>query len=145
MTSTKSISNELLSSLMNRLIPAIGHLPAAGEMGLTEEVLRLAGEHPRYSAVFTAGITALLEKSCDFTNLSVSDQDLAIRELESSHPVEFDAVRTLIYIVYYKDERVHARIGWESRPPQPEGNVMEPWDESILENTKKREPFWRKA
>jgi hypothetical protein len=145
MTSTRSISSELLSSLMNRLIPAVGDLPAAGEMGLTEEVLRLAGEHLRYSALFTSGINALIEKSDDFINLSGSDQDSVIRELESSYPVEFDAVRTLVYIVYYKDERVHARIGWDSRPPQPEGNVMEPWDESILETTKNREPFWRKA
>jgi hypothetical protein len=90
-------------------------------------------------------MNVLVEFSGDFLSLSDPDQDSAIRKLESSNPAEFDAVRTLVYIVYYKDVRVHDRIGWESRPPQPEGNEMELWDESILETTKKRAPFWRKA
>ncbi len=145
MTSTTEISSELLSALMNRLIPAVDDLPAAGDMGLAEEVLRLSDEHPRYSALFTAGMNALVEFSGDFLTLSDPHQDSAIRKFESSNPAEFDAVRTLVYLVYYKDIRVHDRLGWESRPPQPEGNVMEPWDESILETTKKRAPFWRKA
>jgi hypothetical protein len=34
MPNTTEISSELLSALMNRLIPAVDDLPAAGDMGL---------------------------------------------------------------------------------------------------------------
>ena len=40
---------------------------------------------------------------------------------------------------------VHKRIGWDGQPPQPQGYEMDPWDESVLENARKREPFWRKV
>ena len=57
----------------------------------------------------------------------------------------FNTIRTIVYIVYYKDPRVHTRIGGDGRGPQPQGYEMDPWDESVLVNARKREPFWRKV
>jgi hypothetical protein len=80
-----------------------------------------------------------------FVGLSGDEQDTAIRSFETDNPSQFGVLLDISYIVYYKNPDVHARIGWESRPPQPEGNVMTPWDESVLEKIRQRAPFWRKA
>jgi len=81
----------------------------------------------------------------EFVLLDSEAQVTAIRKFESNEPDLFSSLLTISYIVYYKDARVHKRIGWSGRTPQPEGNPMEPWDDSILETQREREPFWRKV
>jgi hypothetical protein len=80
-----------------------------------------------------------------FNSLAPEQQDDAIRAFEADSAELFDVLLSISYIVYYKDSRVHDRIGWNGKSPQPDGNEMEPWDESVLENMRKREPFWRRT
>ena len=138
-----SVDEELLDAILDRLIPAVDDLPSAGQMGLTAEIIRLAAQQDRFKGVFENAIEAFGTASPTFTSSNGDQQDDAIRTFESASPELFDALLSIAYIVYYKDSRVHARIGWEGRTPQPDGNVMEPWDESVLETVRKRKPFWR--
>lgn len=144
-STNKDVNEEVLSAILDRLIPAIDDLPSAGQMGLTPEVVRLAGRQDRFWGLFCGAMESFVSQNPSFAALDGGEQDRAIRSFETDSPELFGVLRDIGYIVYYKDSRVHERIGWESRPPQPDGNVMEPWDESVLENIRKREPFWRKV
>jgi len=51
----------------------------------------------------------------------------------------------VVYLAYYGDPRVHGRIGWRGGPLQPDGFALPPFDEAILEKTRRRQPFWRRV
>ncbi len=144
-TSNTRIDEALLAAILDRLIPAVGDLPPAGQMGLTAEIVRLAGQQALFQSVFTEAMQTFTARNPSFESLGGDEQDDAIRAFESESPDLFNTLLTISYIVYYKDSRVHERIGWDGRTPQPDGNEMEPWDESVLDNIRKREPFWRRV
>ncbi len=139
-----------LKAIMDRLIPAVDDLSGAGSMGLAQEAERIAGKVPRLqeSAVKVLGAVSLDMRSHargGFQALSPESQDESIREVESTMPADFANFLEMVYLAYYSDSRVHRRIGWHGRPPQPEGYQMARFDEAILENVRKRQPFWRRA
>lgn len=140
---TNPVDEQLLSAILDRLIPAVDDLPSAGQMSLTSEIVRLAAQQARFNNVFESAIESFSAANPAFTSSNGDQQDDAIRSFESSSPELFGALLSISYIVYYKDSRVHARIGWDGRTPQPDGNDMEPWDESVLETMRNRKPFWR--
>ena len=143
--STKNVNEELLAAILDRLIPAIDDVPSAGNMGLTTEIVRLSGQQARFQGIFKNAMKIFESTNSEFVLLDSEAQVTAIRKFESNEPDLFSSLLTISYIVYYKDARVHKRIGWSGRTPQPEGNPMEPWDDSILETQREREPFWRKV
>lgn len=139
-----------LKAIMDRLIPAVDDLPGAGSMGLAQEAERIAGMIPRLqeSAVKVLGAVSLDMRSHargGFQALTPESQDESIREVESTMPADFANFLEMVYLAYYSDSRVHRRIGWHGRPPQPEGYQMAGFDEAILENVRRRQPFWRRA
>ena len=142
-TSTTNVNEDLLAAILDRLIPAVDDVPSAGKMGLTTEIVRLSGQQARFQGIFTNAMQMFESATSEFISLDGEAQDTAIRAFESNEPTLFSSLLTISYIVYYKDVRVHKRIGWSGRTPQPEGNTMEPWDDLILETQRKREPFWR--
>ena len=144
MTTNINVDENVLAAILDRLIPAVDNLPSAGQMGFTSEIVRLSGQQDRFKAIFNNAMHLFESHNPEFTSLASAEQDDALRRFEAESPDLFSALRTISYIVYYKDPKVHERIGWDGRTPQPDGNEMEPWDESVLENIRKREPFWRK-
>ena len=137
--------SRLLEAIMDRMIPAVGDLPSAGQMGLIDEIVELAAKQKRFEDLFHSAIAAFESNIPDFLTSSESVRDGNLKTFESNNPEHFNTIRTIVYIVYYKDSRVHKRIGWDGQPPQPQGYEMDPWDESVLVNARKREPFWRKV
>ena len=136
--------------VMDRLIPAVDDLPGAGSMDLLDEVERMATEHERYRRSLVRFLDALtLDMSVEvvggFQALDGEQQDAAISEIENSITGDFANVLEVVYLAYYSQPQVHKRIGWRTGPLQPLGFQLPPWDESVLETVKKREPFWRQA
>ena len=131
--------------MLNRLIPAVDELPPAGHMGLIDEIVRLSGQQARFQGIFESAVNTFTTENTDFSSRSGSEQDDAIQQFESGHPELFNSILTISYIVYYKDDRVHKRLGWSGKTPQPDGNEMEPWDESVLDAMRTRKPFWRRV
>ena len=86
-----------------------------------------------------------LSASSEFLSKNSDGQDEALRGVENGQPTAFNLWLDVVYTIYYMQPKVHARLNWHGRSPQPDGNVMPPWDESVLEVTRKREPFWRKV
>lgn len=145
MASQHSTQEKLLEAIMDRMIPAVGDLPSAGQMGLIAEIVQLAAKQKRFEDLFNSATEAFESSSPYFLTSSTSVQDENLKTFESNNPDLFNTMRTIVYIVYYKDPKVHARIGWDGHAPQPQGYEMDPWDESVLVNARKREPFWRKV
>jgi hypothetical protein len=139
------IDESILKAMLDRLIPAVDDLPSAGQMELVDEIVRLSGQQSRFQGIFESAMKTFANTTPDFTSKSGSEQDDSIRKFESEQPESFDSILTISYIVYYKDDRVHKRLGWSGNTPQPNGNEMEPWDESVLDNMRTRKPFWRKV
>jgi hypothetical protein len=143
-----SADRETLRVVLDRLIPLAGELPGAGAMGLAEAVERNAERSQVMRSALISVLDALsldpgLHVAGGFQALKPEQQDEAIRTIEVSMPEQFLQLLRLVYAVYYGDPRVHARIGWLSRPPQPEGFELPPFDEAVLEKTRRRQPFWR--
>jgi hypothetical protein len=141
---TLDLDTGLLAAALDRIIPPVDDLPGAGAMGLAEEVIARSRADFRFSDALDTVVNALPSPNA-FTALDGEGQDGAIRALESSHPDDFNLWLDVVYTIYYMQPAVHRRMNWHGRSPQPEGNVMPPWDESVLGVTRQREPFWRKA
>ena len=119
-------------------------------MGLAEKVEQRAQRAPRARSALVAVLDALSLDAAShaaggYTALAPERQDEALRALEAAIPQQFSIFLQLVYTVYYMEKTVHERIGWHGRPPQPEGYEMAPFDDAVLENARKREPFWRKV
>ena len=132
-----------LTALMDRLVPPVDDLPGAGTMGLLAEVEAMAGRHAPYRRAFLH-ISAELGTAA-FSALDGAAQDAAISRFETAEPAMFEAVRAMVYLAYYGNERVHRRIGWRSGPLQPQGFDLAPFDELVLKSARKRQPLWRQA
>ncbi|MSQ34421.1 MAG: hypothetical protein EXR57_01200 [Dehalococcoidia bacterium] len=151
-TKEKQLTNAdrmMLKTVLDRVIPPVDDLPGAGAMGLAAQVENIAGRVPRLHGSLIKMVGALSldlhsHAKGGFNSLTTDQQDEALRTIESALPGEFGNFLELVFLAYYSDSRVHKRIGWHGRPPQPEGYEMEPFDEAILETARKREPFWRK-
>ena len=104
----------------------------------------MSTEHSKYTGVIDKSIdaiTSLLGSSG--LNYQVTSE--VIQQFESSDPELFELLLEIVYTAYYSDTRVHERIGWKSGALQPDGHSMPPWDESVLDIVRKREPFWTRV
>ncbi len=139
-----------LAAAMDQLVPPVDDLPGAGSMGLAEHAEKRARGSPRLRSALVAVLDALsLDPSSHaaggYSALDGERQDEALRTVESSMPDRFIAFLQLVYTVYYMESAVHERTGWHGRPPQPDGYEVPTFDESVLEQVRQREPFWRKV
>lgn len=138
----------VLAQIMDLIVPPDGDFPGAGGLGMAET---LENASQRYGRLRSGLLSVLDALSLDmaarveggFAALDSERQIAALNTVETNLPVQFAEFVELVYETYYTDDRVHSRIGWVGRPPQPEGFELEPWDPSILENVRVREPFWR--
>ncbi|MEM7024420.1 MAG: hypothetical protein AAF637_17840, partial [Pseudomonadota bacterium] len=134
----------LLAHAMDRVVPPVDDLPGAGSMGLAEEVVeRSRSDHRFWSAL--EAVISNLPAAGDFGDLNGDQQDATLSAVEQRFPRQFGHWLDVVYTVYYMQPAVHRRLGWHGRPPQPDGNQMPPWNESVLDTIRNREPFWKKA
>lgn len=135
----------LLAAVLDRLLPAVDELPGAGGLGLAER----APNDPLLDAAPGAVADVLAALPEEFETLAVVEQDEALRTAQDRHPDEFGILINVAYNAYYIDPRVLVRIerltAYKAGAPQPGGYPIEPFDESILEQTRNRDPFWRKV
>ena len=138
----------VLTQVMDLFVPADEDFPGAGGLDLVEKLERASRRYGRLRSGLLSVLDALsLDLSSraegGFSALPPERQIASLRIIEADMPVPFAELVELVYETYYTDDRVHERIGWVGRPPQPEGFELEPWDPAILEKARDREPFWR--
>jgi hypothetical protein len=131
----------VLRAVMDRLVPPIDDLPGAGAMGLLPEVESMASQHGSFQKALIGLLDGLATEG--FAALPGPTQDAAIGVFEKAQPMIFNALLEVVYLAYYGDARVHRRIGWRTGALQPLGFELPPFDEAILDQARRRKPFWR--
>jgi hypothetical protein len=146
MTALTDSQRTLLAAVLDRLLPPHQELAGAGSLGLGAKLEEEANLVP---ANGQAMLEVLQRLPADFVKRTGDEQDELLRAVEAEMPATFFSLIVMAYNAYYTDGRVLKVIerltGYEARPPQPQGYVLEPFDERILEKVKQRQPFYRRV
>jgi hypothetical protein len=139
-----------LHAAMDEIIPAGDDMPAASEAGGLQYLKRLAAEDADVAADIRRSLAALdkcserlFEKAFDL--VAREARISALGRLETTAPIEFTRLRDYIYEAYYTQPRVWKLIGYEFYPTDHPGPHMKPFDESILDEVRKRPKLYREA
>lgn len=144
----------LLTAVLDRLVPARAGLAGAGGLGGAAVLDRTLAASPALRRLFFEGLTAIdvasvgnntTSPSRGFAALSPEEQQMALRSVESALPSFFAALVDHAYRGYYTRPEVHRLIGHESRPPQPHGHHLPPFNVALLDRQRQRLPFWRRT
>ena len=137
----------LLTAVLNRIIPAEGDLPGAGDLGLSKFVASVAAGSPASVRLFNLGLRQIdiaSPKGNSFIEISAQEQDTALKSVESSSPEFFQALVHQTYNGYYTHQQILEKIGYAPHAPQ-RGEQLELLDERLLDKQRKRAPFWTKV
>ncbi len=136
---------EWLSAIVDCLLPGDNqHWPAASALGLSARV----ASHLRQSEDGEQMLTQLFQLTQpSFEDLTQAQRIKHLEHLEQTESTLFERLLTASYNMYYTEPVVRQVIerltGYAARPPQPKGYSLEPFDESLLNKVRQRDPFWR--
>ena len=141
---------DLLRLMLNRIIPEEGTMPGAGDLGLAEFVEGVVGKQTSLRRLFSEALTQVEilagHRNADgFGALDGEVQDAVLKDIEASNSAFFDELVRQAYNGYYTNRQVFERL--EYAPPTREQAERQPelLDESLLEQQRKRAPFWRQV
>ena len=149
MTTSKQLlteaQRELLTAMLNCIIPAQGDHPAAGDFQIADFVERAISPDPELRGKLTTGLTqtetaAAKLANAKFTQISPAKQETVLKEIQAENPAFFDLVLRQCYNGYYTNPQIQDLIGYQRATP--ESYQYEPMDQSLLEPQKQRAPFW---
>jgi Gluconate 2-dehydrogenase subunit 3 len=143
-----SSERALLRFVLNRLVPAAGPFPAAGDLGVVEYFDRAAGSSPSERRVLLEGLRQIemlgeRRPRGGFAALAGQEQDAVLRDVERRHPELFEAILQHTYNAYYSHPTVIRLLGIDG-PPQPRGYPLPPFDNDLTENVRRRGPIYRR-
>jgi len=138
-----------LAAFLDAIIPPTtdGRLPGAGAPGIIDGIEPLVCADPELRALVSDGPSSLDAAarslaSCSFVELAAEQR----AEVVSAVATElFQRVVLLVCKAYYQDPRVLDALGFEPRPPFPQGFAVAPTDPALLEPVRRRAPMYRKC
>lgn len=142
---------ENLRAAVDEIIPGADGMPSASQVGGVEYLDRVARAEPEVKKALERSLAALDElcrkdSGSSFASLSRDDRAKVLRKLERQTPAElFTTLRDFAYEAYYTQPRVWDLIGYELHPTDEAGPQMEPFDESVLANVKKKGKLYREV
>ena len=141
----------LLRSALDRLIPAGGGFPGAGDLDdLLDHLDGAAASSPGMRRMFAEGLRQIGIESERrhgrvFEDLDGAAQDAVLRHVEGEHPAFFEALVRHAYQGYYSHPTVVRLLGLEARPPQPLGHACPAFDAAITRSMSQRGALYRSA
>ena len=140
----------LLKDVINRIVPAEGEFPGAGDMGVVEYLDRVAGESTALTALFLPGlahieIAASRAGGKGFGGLSVEERDRVLRQVEQEHPDFFSALVQQTYNGYYTNPTIYRLVGPEAHDPQSKTGQVRPFDPQLLDGVRKLGRVYRET
>lgn len=140
----------LLALVLDRIVPARADLPGAGGLGVGRMIEATLAAATPLRRLLLEGLTEIELTSArrtgrPFAELDEEGQVGVLQTVERAQPAFFAALVDHTYRGYYLLPAVHAAIGWESRPPQPLGHALPPFDPALLDTQRGRAPFWRRT
>jgi Gluconate 2-dehydrogenase subunit 3 len=153
--SLNAAEGRVLAAWADRLIPAAGDWPGAGEVGSGVYVDNAASRSPLLRAMLLRAIEVVEREALDrhgegFAECSDEHRDAILADLQESEDdaVLFDLLLELIFEGYYRAAPVlavvEARTGFQVMGPV-EGVELEPFDESLLDRVKELPPRRREV
>lgn len=125
-----------LHAAMDEIIPASDGMPAASEAGGIPYFERIASQDADVAnEIRNALVTLRAQTAQPFHQLDHGARIAALKELESREPTQFAHLRDYVYESYYTQPKVWKLIGYEFYPTDHAGPHMEPFDESILDES----------
>lgn len=119
-----------LTAVLNRLIPASGQMPGAGDLGIAVFIDRAlsAAPHlkPHLASVLAA--TGRIE--------SPADLDAVMQRLEHEQADSFDTLVQAAYTGYYSHADVLSALGWSD--PEESAHQLPPFDVTLLAAVRRR-------
>ena len=113
--------SRVLTIVLNRLIPAEGRMPAAGDLGISDFVERAVAEGP-HLAPAVLDVVGRLPAYRQVRRMSGEEVDVALRRVERERPASFETLLQIAYAGYYSHPRVVATLGWVD-PDEPVGHL----------------------
>ena len=140
----------LLAGVIDRIIPPKDKMPGAGNLGIAFFVEAAAAATASLTRLFNDGLAQIAvaagqDSSRGFEGLSDTAKDDLLRDIETADPVFFEQLVRQTYNGYYTNPEVFELIGYQIPKPAPPGARPELLDVSLLDQQRKREPFWKKV
>ena len=140
----------LLTAVLNRIILAKDKHPGAGNLGIAAYIEEVAANKPELTRMFNDGLTQIgvaAERASagGFEALADTAKDDLLRSIEAAEPEFFDQLVLQTYNGYYTNPEVFELIGYTIPKPAPPGSRPELLDVSLLDQQRKRDPFWKKT
>jgi hypothetical protein len=118
-----------MNALLDTLIPGDDDFPSAGSLGMHEALLT----HDRFRTAYEAILDLL---PAGFADLSIQTRASHMIEIEAREPDYFNGLIVGVYSLYYTHADVTLVIerltGHTTRPPQPEGHLLEPFTHELV-------------
>ena len=145
-----SAQRELLREVLDRIIPPTEKLPGAGTLGITVYIENIVSANTGLTRLFNEGLAKIAIAAGEtseqgFGSLSIPAKDDLLQAVESANPAFFDQLVLQTYNGYYTNEEVFDAIGYKLPDPPTPGALPELLDVSLLDQQRKREPFWKKV
>lgn len=134
----------LLAAALNRIVPANGDMPAAGDLGIADFVESIAAAATGRRRILLDGLAqieiAARERGGVFSALQPAAQTATLQAVADARPAFFQELVTQTYRGYYTNETVFDLLKY--RAPNRADYNPKPFDESLLEPVKQRGPIW---
>ena len=139
---------EMLTRLLDRLIPPEGDMPGAGQVGVADYMESVSRRSPHEARTLLdtlkqADALAGSRHLKAFRDLSGPQQDAVLKEVEDRNPNLFLEFVHHTYSGYYTNPSVVGRLGADAGPPQPRGFPIKPFDPSIVDQVRKLGSHYR--
>ena len=99
----------LLDAVLDRLIPAEGAMPGAGQNGTSDYIDGVAGRSARMARLFGAGLRSIelaaSRRGASFAELDGETQDEVLRGIEANKSAFFEALLGQAYNGYYSNRK----------------------------------------
>ena len=119
---------DLLTHVLDTLVPASNEFPAAGSVAL-DHVLAMARASIEVDALLSRALDlvedAARSTAGDFASLDVDGRERVLRLAEATDRLTFDALVRHTYDGYYSHPAVLTRLGLEPGPLHPRGHRVE--------------------
>jgi hypothetical protein len=132
-----------LGDIAGTMIPADAALgvPGADDPAILADIVKSTG---RDLSLLREALVVIATKSGGaFASLNRDSREALINAYYKTGGAAAAALGRVIASAYYRDDRVLMALGLEARAPFPKGHEVEQGDWSLLDDVRKRAPFWR--
>ena len=136
-----------ITLLADLMIPAKNGMPSAADAAICKPALAGLSAHADTISESLRWLEAYTQQqySKSIAALSSPDQQSSVEHLKQEQSAFTALLQTHVIACYYRDDRVLRALNLPARAPFPEGNAVTPTDWSLLDNVRKRTPFYREA